>query len=183
MSDSLHPLEYPGADWNEVVAVYADGGCVKVNPSPYAGTFAVVYVDKDNREIGHVAGYLEPATAQGIETVENNLMETLAVLLGVEVLPDGWAGCVYTDNLNALRRITTPRKTSFNGPAQQLRERCTIARERLPKMTGQLLCGHPTREEIARGRGKRGYPVSVHNVRANALCNETAARFITEKGL
>jgi ribonuclease HI len=179
VSDRLHYLEYPPVAWGNVWAVYSDGGCVKVNPSPHAGTWAVVYVDMTGREIGHAAGYLVPDEG----TVENNLMETFAALVGLEVLPDGWAGTLYTDNLNALRRITTPRGTSFNGPAHELRERCCYVRDRMPDMTGQLLCGHPTRAELESGRGKRGYPVSVHNVRANALCDETAANFAREHEL
>jgi hypothetical protein len=88
VSDRLHYLEYPPVAWGNVRAVYADAGCVLVNPSPHAGTWAVVYVNADGKEIGHAAGYLVPDEG----TVENNLMETFAALVGLEVLPDGWAG-------------------------------------------------------------------------------------------
>lgn len=180
MTDVPATLQSPAFHAPSVRRVYADAGCILTNPSPYGGTFAVVLCDAVDEPIFEFSGRCEAAPPG---TVENNLMETLAVLTGLELMPDGWDGVVLTDNLNALRRADKPRTASFDPPAEFMRERLAYCRDRMPAFTLQLLCGHPTRAELETGKGKRGYPVSRHNVRCHHLLTEEARRYAVERGL
>ncbi|MCK8265740.1 hypothetical protein LW980_17860, partial [Erwinia amylovora] len=70
--------------------VYADGGVVMVNPSPHGGTWAWCHVSGE-RMAASGSGSFPPAE-YGMESASNNLTEFLALLHGLEALPDGWAG-------------------------------------------------------------------------------------------
>lgn len=41
-----------------------------------------------------------------------------------------------------------------------------------------LLDGHPTKIQLMTGIGKRGHPVSIHNVAVDKACGEAAAEFM-----
>lgn len=159
-----------------VAALYTDGGVIGPNPSPVGGTWAYCHVNDIGARVYGTGGTITPAEL-GIPEVTNNVTELLAMVRGLESLPDGWAGPIYTDSLITLYRAERPRKSKFNGVPGWLRDRLAAARGRLGAITLHLLCGHPTREELAAGRGRRGYPVSIHNVWADAECNRQAAAF------
>src|SRR5262245_42439291 len=82
--------------------LHADGGLLSPNPTPHGLTWAWRLV-ADGRVAAEDGGVITCA-GLGMETTENNLAETLAMLFGLEALPDGWSGTVHTDNRNALMR-------------------------------------------------------------------------------
>jgi ribonuclease HI len=62
--------------------LYTDGGVIVKNPSVHGGTYAWVIVDED-RVIHRGSGVYDP-NDMGTQTVTNNQMELLAVLLGLQ---------------------------------------------------------------------------------------------------
>ncbi len=171
--------------------LYADGGLLSPAPTHHGLTWAW-------RLLG-VAGDPVPGVWTGCEgwwsppyghrwgsgvltcaeldltTTENNLAETLALLFGLEALPDGWAGTVYTDNLNALRRVLGT-STKMGGVPAHYVERLAAVRARLGPYSGVLLGGHPTKADLAKGyRARDGKSVSPHNVACDARCTALKA--------
>jgi ribonuclease HI len=134
---------------HEVTHVYADGGCILANPSSYGGTWAYVHANPaEDRKVAGLSG-IYPADRFG-GPVTNNAMELLAVLKGLEALPDGWIGTVLTDSQVTITRWTGS-KVAFVGipKAWALRMRAVLAR--LGGTTWTQLAGHPTAEELERG--------------------------------
>ncbi|MBA4187572.1 MAG: hypothetical protein C0467_06090 [Planctomycetaceae bacterium] len=164
---------------SDVIAVYADGGVVKVNPSPHGGTWAYCHVNAAGERVATGAGFVTPAQV-GLPTVTNNVTELLALLAALERLPDGWSGNVYSDSLNAIRRMESPKTAKFKNCPDQFRERAIEVRARLGKLTFTLLGGHPNRKELAEGRRSDGMPVSQHNVWCDKACGEQAKGRVAE---
>ncbi len=166
------------ADWSAVAQVYADGGVILQNPSPDGGTFAAVWVNRAGGRVGFATGSVTPAEV-GRPWVSNNLTEVLALVLGLEPLPDGWAGEVFSDSLTAIRAVrdcaTRPNPDWLPGDVW---ERVRGVRRRLGPLSFVLLGGHPNKAELAAGRRKDGKPVSVHNVKCDELCGEAAREMI-----
>lgn len=169
------------SDWSAVAQVYADGGVLLRNPSPDGGTFAAVWVNKIGGRVGFTTGSVTPADL-GRPWVSNNLTEVLALVAGLEPLPAGWAGEVFSDSLNAIRAVrdceTRPNPDWL--PAG-IWDRVRGVRRRLGALSFVLLGGHPSKEELAAGKRKDGKPVSVHNVHCDKLCGEVAAAMLTQK--
>jgi len=155
----------------EVAKVYADGGVVNVNPSRIGGTWAYVLVNGEGRTVREASGSITPAEV-GLAKVSNNLTELLAVLMGLEQMPDGWAGTLYTDSFVTLCRIRGGKK--FAGIPESMRERTRVVRERLGAFFSVLLGGHPNKAELLLGKRKDGMPVSGYNVRCDGLCKAEA---------
>lgn len=128
--------------------------------------------------------------------VSNNHMEFLALLKALEFLPDGWSGTVCSDSMITLGRFFVgrgrpgmidlpPGVTRMGGlGAWRLKnipslwaQRMETAVQRLGRINVVLLDGHPTRDQLAAGKGKRGQPVSEHNVWADKRCNELSAHY------
>ncbi|VTT98912.1 ---NA--- : : RNase_H [Gemmataceae bacterium] len=156
-----------------VVAVYADGGVVAVNPSPHGGTWAWCHVDADNQRVAHASGFVPPEVV-GLPTVSNNVTELIALVSALEALPDGWSGNVYTDSLNALCRVRDHATQKFKACPDHLKERVVKVRRRLGALTFTLLGGHPTRADLRAGHRPDGLPVSEHNVWCDKSCGERA---------
>lgn len=147
--------------------VYVDGGVVRQNPSPIGGTWACVLVDVNGRELDRASGFVSRESL-GMD-VTNNFTELLAAVEGLERLPDGWSGTLHTDS-NVTRCRIIGRNPGMNGIPQALRDRLAACKKRLGFIRVVLLDGHPTRDQLFRGSGKRGNPVSKWNVLCDELC-------------
>lgn len=155
------------------IALYTDGGVIGQNPSPIGGTWAWCMVGADGTRTRHAYGYVTPADLD-TPTVSNNHTELLALVLGLEALPAGWAGTVYSDSWVSLQRVFLAAKLA-NVPPWLVERLQTLQKSgALATMTYTLLDGHPTRAELAAGIGKRGHGVSIHNVWCDQQCSAIA---------
>lgn len=159
------------------VAVYSDGGVIKVNPSPTGGMWATCHVDAEGERIWSASGVvLAEEGDEYLSMVTNNQTEFRAMLAGLEALPDGWSGTVYADSLVTIRRFRD--EAGLAGIPLDWRRRMAVVLGRLGRLTYVLLDGHPSRAQLAAGVGKRGNPVSEHNVFVDALCTQEARRYL-----
>lgn len=162
-----------------IVAVYCDGGVIEKNPSPYGGTFAFCAVDENGQRVYKRSDVLPNAYLQ-VDACTNNLSEMWALMAALEYLPQGWSGKVYSDSQITLGRVFWGWKWT-NIPAS-VRERTMEAYRCLGELEPVLLCGHPTQAELKAGVGKRGYPVSVHNVWCDLQCKKWAKYWLETYG-
>ena len=155
------------------IALYTDGGVIGQNPSLIGGTWAWCLVDASGEMRRHAVGWLTPAELDA-EAVTNNHTELLALVLGLEALDADFAGTVYSDSWVSLQRVFLAAK--LNNVPQWLVERLQILQKsgRLANLDYTLLDGHPTRAQIEAGIGKRGHPVSIHNVWCDQQCSAIA---------
>jgi ribonuclease HI len=153
--------------------LYCDGGVIAANPSTIGGTWAFCIVRDGMRSV-QLSGYL-PA---GPQPVTNNLTEMLALVRGLQALPDGWAGTIYSDSQITLGRAFDGWKWKNIPP--WLHDEYKAARVRLnwPQIKHVLLQGHPTRAELLAGVGKSGRPVSEHNVWCDQACGLAAEEYL-----
>lgn len=147
---------------------------MKANPSPLGGTYAFLHVNSKGVVTRQESGIILPRDS-GLPKISNNFSELFAALEALESIPQGWDGTLYTDSLVTLRRITTGSK--FNGIPEPMIER-TLRLRKGRRYKVVLLCGHPTRKELEAGVGKRGYPVSIHNVTCDKLCRKEMDAFL-----
>lgn len=161
--------------------LFTDGGVIEKNPSPIGGTWAYRVVH-DGTPIGGCAGVIEPRGPY--PTISNNMTELLAIFKGLESLPDGWSGQVCSDSKIALGWVFWGYRRNKAVPI--LCERVDAAVKRLGELTPILHDGHPTAAQIALGKGKRGQPVSEHNVFVDRQCcrmaQEHQAKLLTQAG-
>jgi ribonuclease HI len=158
------------------VALYADGGVIGANPSSVGGTWAYCLVDAAGHRVLHDSGVVLP-TAE-MPQVTNNITEMLAILYGLDQLPADWHGTVYSDSMVALGRIFEGWRCSNVPPfVQDHLYRAWHRMDAFMRIRHVLLDGHPTRDQLARGVGKRGGPVSEHNVYCDQLCRDGAKRY------
>jgi ribonuclease HI len=156
--------------------LYCDGGVIQVNPSPIGGTFAYRIL-RDGQVIRENGGVIVADSAQPL--ISNNLTEMLALVRGLGELPDDWTGTICSDSQITLGRAFHGWKWT-NVPAW-LRHEYAANRLRLvnwAKITPLLLSGHPTRAQLQEGIGKRGTPVSEHNVWCDQQCGQMAAEVL-----
>lgn len=158
-----------------VASVFVDGGVLRVNPSPYGGTWAAITIDESGTEIGRESGLVTPADI-GMATVSNNVTELLAAVEALERLPPGWAGVLHTDS-HVTRCRLVGRDPSMNGVPLQLARRMAEAKARAGRFTVVLLDGHPTKAQLASGIGKRGNACSKWNVECDRMCGKLAAEY------
>ncbi len=150
--------------------LYADGGIVGArNPSSIGGVYAWCLV-RDDEIIQRDSGLFTPADV-GMAGVENNLAEFVAMLLAFEAMSPGWFGNVHTDNKNTIGRFFWGWAVAAvpNSLVQRMQE--AKSRLNVSAMTPVLLDGHPTKQQLVVGRGKRGNPVSKYNVWCDEECN------------
>lgn len=149
--------------------LYVDGGVVGANPSAIGGTYAWCLVENGERVI--FGSHFITAVDARVDAVTNNLTEMLAMIKGLESLPDDWIGTVYSDSKITLGRIFWGWKWS-NIP-MGVHRRFQAVRSRLKNFEAfryVLLDGHPTKAQLAAGVGKRGHPVSEYNVWCDEAC-------------
>lgn len=171
----------PHSALSDILAVTCDGGVGRINPSPYGGMWAFRMTGADRLPILQAVGIVYPSEVFPLTTVSNNLTETLAVLIALEYLPDGWAGQVRSDSQNALRvfqNYRDPKKVAAQGVwlTGEMIARVRRVRERLGALDFVLLGGHPHKAALAElhagGRPlKKGkYPYCLDNVWCDAAC-------------
>lgn len=157
-----------------ITALYADGGVISRNPSPIGGTWAFCLVDEHGQRVHEYSSFITPHEA-GVPLVTNNLTELLALVNGLEMLPDDFTGTVYSDSWVSLQRVFLAAKLN-NVPVWLVDKLQAFQRTgRLAKMRYVLLDGHPTQAQLLAGKGKRGAPVSEHNVWCDKECGRVAA--------
>lgn len=157
-----------------VAAISADGGVIKKNPSDIGGTWAWVAVDAHGNRVFEASGVVPAPIGR---PVSNNHTEQIALTLALEAMHDGWSGTVYSDSKIALGRIFSGWREK-NLPAN-ISERSRNAVKRLGRIETVLLQGHPTKDDLKNGIGKkRNLPVSIHNVRCDWLCGEAAKKHL-----
>lgn len=158
---------------NDVAALYADGGVIGKNPSAIGGTWAWAHVDVNGERIKTASGIITPTEAQ-MPAITNNLTELYAIVLGLEAVSAAWAGTVYSDSWVSLQRVFLAAKL-LHVPDWLIARLQTLQKSgQLRAVRWQLLDGHPTRAQLAAGKGKRGNLVSVHNVFCDAECQRQA---------
>lgn len=163
----------------QIVQVFCDGGVITANPSVLGGTWAWVQVGLTGERIKHDSGVVVPSQV-GLPKITNNLTELLAVLEAVAHLPDGWRGEILTDSQVTLRRIDRSRNPAMNGIPEKMVKRVREMKARLGVYGVTLLAGHPTQDDLKRGRKQKGawsHPVSAHNVYCDWLCNQQSIGF------
>jgi ribonuclease HI len=159
--------------------LYCDGGVIGSNPSGIGGTYAWLMVGEDGQTRGK-ANVLTVEKNGG--PVTNNQTEMLALLRGLEHCPDDWVGCVYSDSAVTLGRIFLGWK--WNNIPQFMHLLFQEQRRRLEswgRITHVQLDGHPTKAQLVSGVGKRGNPVSEHNVWCDHACTDAGAAYLNEQ--
>ncbi len=146
--------------------LYCDGGLVGSNPSKIGGAWACCFVDitiSGSELIQSVSGYV--SMEQAGQLVTNNYTELLAAIEGMERLPEGWEGRIWTDSDVTLRRLRkkTPK---FTGIPPVMQERFLLSRAPLGDFRVFHVMGHPTAHDLKMGRG------SKWNVLCDQLCTE-----------
>lgn len=157
-------------------ALYADGGCVGRNPSKEAGVWSWAHTANNEFLRGH-CGWVTP-DVMGTKEVTNNQTEMLAMLYGLQALQPDWYGMVYSDSQVTLGRVFIDWR--WKNIPYWMQEIYKVQRARLKnwdKIRWCLLAGHPTREQLAKGIGRNGLPVSIWNKWCDDSCQEAAADF------
>lgn len=164
----------------DIVSVYCDGGVVSKNPSEIAGTWAYCFVGGgrniiDNTPVVNGLDYGKPVLKieSGIiysanEKVTNNITEYLAALNALEALPSGWSGNFCSDSQVTLGRLFDDWKNN-NLPTRYV-SRAREALGKLGTINPVLVDGHPSKKQLAAGKGKRGHHVSLFNVMCDQAC-------------
>lgn len=159
-----------------ITDLFTDGGVCGRNPSTEGGTWAWCHVQNGQR-VRHESGFIARSEV-GLDKVTNNLTELFAAVRGMESLPPGWSGTIWTDSQITLLRIRRGKQAKLNGIPDWLRERLAAVKARLGNSYRVgLLGGHPSRKDLARGTRTDGTPVSVHNVFCDGLCRKVAEEF------
>lgn len=154
------------------IALYADGGVIGVNPSPIGGTWAWCQVQNGVR-IATASGIITPAEAR-LPVITNNLTELYAILQARDSLPYAWTGTIHSDSWVSLQRVFLAARLN-NVPDWLVRRLQTMQRDGwFSGCAWQLLDGHPTKAQLSAGVGKRGNPVSEHNVWCDLACQQRA---------
>jgi len=155
------------------IALYTDGGVIGANPSRIGGTWAYCLVNTAGERIVEASGVITPIQAN-VVAVTNNVTELLALVYGLERLPMGWTGTVYSDSWVSLQRVFLAAKLR-NVPTWLVQRLQALQKcGKLAEMKYELLDGHPTKAELLAGIGKRGHKVSTHNVWADSACQKAA---------
>lgn len=165
---------------DNVVALYADGGLVRCNPSPYAGAWAWCHVSQSGEIVARGSGIV-PWDGTG-DGVTNNEMEAMALIEGLESLPEGWAGRVCSDSKVGLGWVLAAAGYQSKCP-DALRQRAMQATRRLGFIRRVLMNGHPSEAHLAAGIGGRGLPCDRHQVWCDQECTRLVEGYIRTHGI
>lgn len=158
-------------------AVYADGGVIRINPSPFGGTWAACHVAMDGTHVWEDAGVILPEEVGG--PVTNNQTEFYAMLAGLEALPADWCGAILSDSHVTLIRFCN--EAPLRGIPEAWQSRMKEVLLRLGRLTPVQLDGHPTKAQLTSGYGKRGNRVSRHNVWCDLRCQVVGKDYMRER--
>jgi ribonuclease HI len=170
--------------------LFVDGGVINTNPSKIGGTWAWRVVEGDIRGADpeytvvqkEGSGVVTPHQA-GMDTISNNYAEMIALIRGLQALPEDWVGTVCSDSKITLGRAFSG--WAWNGIPTALRYEFLDAVKRLrnwKKIKPKHLDGHPTNMQLSKGIGKRGNPVSEHNRWCDHACAEAGNLFVLMGG-
>lgn len=163
-----------------ITELYVDGGVIATNPSMIGGTYAYLYVNEEGQTEG--AASVVTAAEMG-SPVTNNQTEMLALIYGLESLPDDFKGTVFSDSAVTLGRVFQGWKWSHI--PEWMHKRFRAQRTRLvhwDEIHYVLLDGHPTKKQLETGVGKRGHPVSIHNVWCDHACGRVGTAYLEQLG-
>lgn len=163
-----------------VVALYVDGGVILKNPSPIAGTWAYVLVDiEDQRVLKKGSGVMIPAE-WGLDVITNNQSEMWAMLKGLAVLPDNVPSNVCPDSQTTLGRCFWGHRWTNVPPDMHTEFHTQRARldENWKNIKGILHAGHPTIDQLAKGIGRNGLPVSKWNCLCDRMCTQAGEAYL-----
>lgn len=163
--------------------LYVDGGVIGSNPSAMGGTWAVRLVS--HKGFCHdYSGVIQPHEITNMfETVSNNQSEMMAFLEGLRRLPAEFSGTIYSDSQVTLGRAFMGWKwkniPSWMHVVYQIQRKRLVKWEEIKYV---LLDGHPTKVQLEAGIGKRGHPVSKHNVWCDEACRQAGEVFMDQIG-
>lgn len=163
-----------------ILALHVDGGVIGTNPSMFGGTYAWRLISDDREPAGH--GAVVTTTQMG-GPITNNQTEMLALLEGLKQLPGDWTGTIYSDSQVTLGRAFLGWK--WKNIPEWMHQLYRKQRARLVGWNSVqyvLLDGHPTKEQLLSGIGKRGHPVSEHNVWCGEACRQAGEAFMATIG-
>ena len=160
----------------KVTHIYCDGGVLGRNPSKFGGTWAFVCV-RDDEVVEEQSGVVETIPGR---LFTNNWSEQIAIIKALENMPEQWSGVVCSDSKVALGR--TFQGWKCNNLPSNIGKRMRSCLKPLGKVTWQHVGGHPTKEDLHRGRNLSGDLVSKWNVRADELCNLEVKKYFESKG-
>lgn len=164
---------------NKPLDLFTDGGVIGINPSPIGGTWAWCLVDATGKRVCDYSGVITPEQA-GLPAITNNLTELLAIVNGREALPYAWSGTICSDSWVSLQRVFLAAKLK-NVPPWLIDRLQKLQRDGwFSGCRWQLLDGHPTKAQLAAGVGKRGAPVSIHNVFCDQECTRLARQVVAQ---
>jgi ribonuclease HI len=181
--------------------IYCDGGCINSSGSFIGGMWAFLVtigptvVSRQRCVVLSASAPMPKETVENLTVVRwpvhkvtNNQMELAAAAFALRVMPDTWSGRLNSDSQITLGRVTQGWRR--DGVPPWLSAMLDRQLARLGTLTPRLLAGHPTREELLCGfktkykvtinaatntrtvRQTGQYPVSIHNVECDRLCNE-----------
>jgi ribonuclease HI len=154
-----------------IAAMYSDAGISGTGLSEF-GAWAYYIHDENGAHVESNQGILLPAS-HGMTLVGNNTCEFYAFLKGLEALPEGWSGPVYSDSKNTLMRFFAGWQCNGIPDDWIRRKACTL--HRLGALDPFLLAGHPSKDELKQGYSDRRstrLPVSKYNVWCDKTCCE-----------
>jgi len=162
-----------------ITELYVDGGVIASNPSMIGGTWACCLISERGFCHGH-SGVVQPhEITNAFEAVSNNQSEMMALLEGLRRLPEGFNGTIYSDSQITLGWAFMGWK--WKNIPSWMTFVYQIQRKRLLKwdeIKYVLLDGHPTKKQLEAGIGKRGHPVSEHNVWCDEACRQAGTTFM-----
>lgn len=159
------------------VRVYADGGLVFANPSPWGGAWAYRHVDVFDLPVAYGSGLVLVGVPGGVlGRISNNQVEYLALLEGIAALPDRWSGEICSDSEVALAAILQDTARTWLPAAWQ--DRAKRTRARLGFLEAVHMAGHPTQQDLRRGR-RHGHLCSVHQQWCDLECRRVVQEYRT----
>jgi ribonuclease HI len=156
---------------SDIEYVYADGASFR---DGMIGTWAWCHVNTKNERVAEASGVVH--RDDFARTVQAHHMEILALLHGLEALPDRWAGVARSDSQSTLRVLSGQKLGRIPMPWAT---RIIMTRRRLGKFTLEWVRGHPRFSDLANGH-RFGVPVSEHNVYVDRRCHEESVRWFKD---
>jgi ribonuclease HI len=163
---------------NEIKNLYCDGGVVydgSAGGSSIGGTWAFVATDENDELVYYDSGFIKLDD----RLTTNNHTEFYAAIMALEAMDAGWSGMFSSDSKITLGRLFEGDNTK-NLPNEWI-IRARKALDRLGVVTPRHLDGHPSKEHLRTGIGKKGNPVSEWQKKCDKLCGEAKAPYALKK--
>lgn len=151
-----------------ITHVYADGASFR---DGMFGTWAWCHVNAKDERVAEATGVVHRDDFK--RQVYASSMEVLALLHGLEALPDRWSGIARSDSQGALKVLSGQ---SLGRIPMPWATRIRLVRRRLGTITLEWIRAHPKPSELANGH-RFGVPVSEHNVYVDRRCHQESVRW------